>query len=251
VVEGDRLLVHIPEAVESSLTAEPIPLDVVFQNKDVAVVNKQAGMVVHPAIGHAGGTLVNAALAAFPDLEGLRGELRPGIVHRLDKDTSGLLLIAKNERSQRWLQEQFRLRKVQKNYTALVDGKPPTAQGRIEVAIGRDPAHRQRMAAVRNDKGREAVTFYETAESFTRHTLLNVHPITGRTHQIRVHLAFLGCPVAGDRLYGLRRASLPIERQFLHAARLELLLPGEKEARVFEAPLPKELQNILDQLRHA
>lgn len=249
VQAGDKVRITIPPVRETELVAEAIPLEILFENKDVAVVNKAAGMVVHPAAGHTSGTLVHAALHLLPDLEGIGGELRPGVVHRLDKETSGLILLAKNERSHHWLQEQFRLRKVKKTYQALVDGRPPTRQGRIEVAIGRDSVNRKRMAAVTADKGREAVTLYETEEQFPAHTFLTVHPQTGRTHQIRVHLAFLGCPVVGDRLYGLRKPSLTINRHFLHARLLEVCLPGETVLRRFEAPLPQELTQLLNELR--
>jgi 23S rRNA pseudouridine1911/1915/1917 synthase len=171
------------------------------------------------------------------------------VVHRLDKDTSGLILLAKNERAHHWLVDQFRLRKVRKTYLALVDGKPPTPKGRIEAPIGRDPSNRQRMAVVGTDKGREAVSEYFTRENFLHHTLLDVHPLTGRTHQIRVHMAFLGCPVAGDSVYGPRKPSLPLDRQFLHAWRLSLVLPGEDQEQEFVAPLPVELESVLTELR--
>lgn len=246
---GAWVEVHIPPPRPSPLTAEAIPLDVVFENAELLVVNKPAGMVVHPAPGHEGGTLVNAILGYAADLAGIGGEKRPGIVHRLDKDTSGLLLIAKNEAAQRWLQEQFKSRQVEKVYLALVDGAPPTPDGRIEAAIGRDPVQRKKMAIVPAGKGRAAVSEYRTIERFPQHTLLEVHPLTGRTHQIRLHLAFLGCPVAGDTVYGRRQPTVPLERHFLHALRLKITLPGESEPRLFEAPLPDDLQAVLDHLR--
>ena len=246
---GQRVRVRIPAPMEIGLIAEDIPLDIIFENEDVLVVNKAAGMVVHPALGHPGGTLVNAAMAHAPDLEGIGGEMRPGVVHRLDKDTSGLIIVAKNDHSHQWLIDQFRLRKVRKIYQALVDGHPPTPKGRIEAPIGRDFSNRQRMAVVALDKGREAISEYFTRETFTRHTLLDVHPLTGRTHQIRVHLAFLGCPVVADPVYGQRKPSVDLKRQFLHAWRLELVLPGEEQERVFEAPLPEDLETVLRNLR--
>ena len=246
---GSRVQVEVPPVVPTDLVPEAIPLQVVFENEDVMVINKPAGMVVHPAAGHASGTLVHAALAHAPELEGIGGEQRPGIVHRLDKDTSGLILVAKNDRTHRWLQDQFRLRKVNKVYLALVDGAPPTPSGRIEAPIGRDPSHGKKMAIAKPQRGREAVTEYQTREKFTHHTLIEAHPLTGRTHQIRLHLAFLGCPIVGDAVYGHRKFSLPIERHFLHAARLSVQLPGEKAARTFEAPLPPELEAVLAGLR--
>ncbi len=242
---GEAILVHVPPAEPAGLVPEDIPLEIVFENEDVMVVDKPAGLVVHPAAGHPYGTLVAAALAHAPEMEGVGGELRPGLVHRLDKDTSGLILLAKNERAQRFLQKQFQERKVRKTYIALVDGRPQTPSGRIEAPIGRDPRERKRMAVVPAAKGRAAVSEYKTLENFPQHTLLEVHPLTGRTHQIRVHLAFIGCPVTGDTVYGKRHSSLPLERHFLHAARLSLHLPGDEQPRAFETPLPNDLQDIL------
>ncbi len=250
VVEtGDVVEVRVPPPEPSQLVPEDIPLQVVYEDRRLMVINKPAGMVVHPAAGHASGTLVHAALAHVPELEGINGEQRPGVVHRLDKDTSGLILMAKDDRTQRWLQDQFRLRKVRKTYLAMVDGHPPTPQGRVEAPIGRDPAHRKQMAITSPEKGREAVSEYYTRQRFSEHTLLEVHPLTGRTHQIRLHLAFIGCPIVGDLVYGRKKLSLPVTRQFLHAARLEITLPGEQEPRMFEAPLPPDLQAVLSKLQ--
>ncbi len=248
---GERVSVRIPPTQSVGLVAEDIPLDVIFENDELIVVNKPAGMVVHPGAGHESGTLVNAVLGYEPDIEGIGGEERPGVVHRLDKDTSGLIILAKNERAHRWLQDQFRLRKVEKTYLALVDGKPPTPSGRVEAPIGRDPSHRKQMAVTTLERGREAVSEYKTLQSFPRHTLLEFHPHTGRTHQIRLHCAFLGCPIVADPIYGHKRASLDLNRHFLHAFRLKITLPGEKEPRNFEAPLPADLVGVLDALRSA
>lgn len=247
---GFQVTVRVPPAAPTDLIAEEIPLDIVFENDDLVVVNKPAGMVVHPAAGHTSGTLVNAMLGYDPEIEGIGGEERPGVVHRLDKETSGLILLAKNERAHRWLQDQFRLRKVDKTYLALVDAKPPTPTGRVEAHIGRDPSHRKRMAVVPESRGRAAISEYKTLESFRNHTLLEFHPLTGRTHQIRLHCAFLGCPIVGDEVYGRKKFSVDISRHFLHAYRLRIVLPGEKEARVFEAPLPEELEQVLVSLRN-
>jgi 23S rRNA pseudouridine1911/1915/1917 synthase len=249
VENGDVVEVRIPPPEPSQLVPEAIPLQVVYEDSHLMVINKPAGMVVHPAAGHASGTLVHAALAHAPELEGINGEQRPGVVHRLDKDTSGLILMAKDDKTQRWLQDQFRLRKVRKTYLALVDGHPPTPQGRIEAPIGRDPAHRKQMAITAPEKGREAVSEYFTRQRFEVHTLLEVRPLTGRTHQIRLHLAFIGCPIVGDLVYGRKKPSLPIARQFLHAARLEVTLPGEQAPQIFEAPLPADLQAVLSKLQ--
>ena len=247
---GFGVTVRVPPAAPTDLVAEDIPLDIVFENEDLIVVNKPAGMVVHPAAGHSSGTLVNAVLGYEPDIEGIGGEERPGVVHRLDKETSGLILLAKNERAHRGLQDQFRLRKVEKTYLALVDGKPPTPSGRVESHIGRDPSHRKRMAIVPESRGREAISEYKTVESFRDHTLLEFHPLTGRTHQIRLHCAFLGCPIVGDEIYGRKKISVEIGRHFLHAYRLKIILPGDNDPRLFEAPLPNELAQVLDSLRH-
>jgi 23S rRNA pseudouridine1911/1915/1917 synthase len=246
---GMEIQVRVPAAQPSELQAENIPLDVLFENEDVMVINKPAGMVVHPAAGHDSGTLVQAALGHAPELEGISGEQRPGVVHRLDKDTSGIILMAKNDRSHHWLQDQFRLRKVKKVYLALVDGHPPTPSGRVEAPIGRDPVHRKEMAIVRPDKGREAITEYKVIENFADHALVEAYPQTGRTHQIRLHLAFIGCPIVGDLVYGHRKASVEIERHFLHAIQISVTLPGEKMPRTFRAELPDELQKVLIHLR--
>ncbi len=240
-----HIIVEIPPPQPSELVAEEIALDIVFENDDLLVVNKPAGMVVHPSAGHQSGTLVHAALAHADDIEGVGGVQRPGVVHRLDKDTSGLILMAKNDESHQWLQDQFSSRQVDKVYLALVDGNPPTPRGKVEAAIGRDPNNRKKMAVVPPGKGRAAVSEYSTLRKFQAHTLLEMHPITGRTHQIRVHLAFLKCPVVGDRVYGRRHPSLPLDRQFLHAARLRICLPGDDDLSEFEAPLPKDLSSIL------
>lgn len=246
---GEQIEVRIPPPAPGGLIAESIPLDILFENEDLLVVNKPAGMVVHPSPGHDAGTLVHAVLGHVPGLEGIGGEIRPGVVHRLDKDTSGLILLAKNERAHRWLQDQFRLRKVEKTYLALVDGAPPTPSGRVEASLGRDPAHRKRMAILPPGKGREAASEYRTLERYKAHTLLEVHPLTGRTHQIRLHLAFLGCPVVGDRVYGKKKPTVEISRQFLHAQKLKIILPGEQAPILFLAALPSELVNVLEYLR--
>lgn len=246
---GEEVVIAIPEPEPSKILAEAIALDIIFENSDLLIINKPAGMVVHPALGHANGTLVNAALGHAPDLEGVGGEKRPGIVHRLDKDTSGLIVVAKNDTSHHWLQKQFKNRTVNKTYLTLVDGHPRTPNGRIEASIGRDPSHRQKMAVTSETKGRASVSEYFTKETFPNHTLLEVHLLTGRTHQIRVHMAFIGCPVAGDTVYGRKKVTVPLTRQFLHAAQLEIRLPGETVARVFEAPLPLDLQSCLDYLK--
>ena len=249
-LEGSEVIeLRIPPTKQTVLEAEEIPLNVLFENGDLLVIDKPAGMVVHPSVGHDSGTLVHAVLAHSPDIQGIGGERRPGVVHRLDKDTSGIILMAKNDAAYQALQEQFSERTVEKTYLALVDGIPPTPSGRIEASIGRDPGHRQKMAVVPENKGRPAISIYSSAETFSEHTLLEVHPITGRTHQIRLHLAFIGCPVVGDRVYGRRTPSLKVKRQFLHAAKIMIRLPGDDDPKTFEAPMPEDLEIILASLR--
>jgi 23S rRNA pseudouridine1911/1915/1917 synthase len=249
IFPGQVIEVEILPPEPSELSAEKIELKIIFENEDVIVVDKPAGMVVHPSAGHAHGTLVNAVLGKDGVNSQINGEIRPGIVHRLDRDTSGLIVIAKNESSLQFLQEQFHNRKVNKTYLALVDGHPPSPAGRIETPIGRDPRDRKRMAVVEPVKGRQAVTEYKVIENFQDNDLLEVHPLTGRTHQIRVHLKFIHCPVSGDPVYGKTKTSLPINRQFLHAAILQIRLPGEDFERRFESSLPDDLQNTLEFLR--
>jgi len=248
---GAKVQVRIPPSEPVDLVPEAIPLDILYENDDLLVVNKPAGMVVHPSAGHDSGTLVHAALAHAPEMAGIGGEKRPGVVHRLDKDTSGIILLAKNDPAHHWLQDQFRLRKTQKVYLALVDGRPPTPEGRIEAPIGRSSTHRKLMGVTEPHKGREAVSEYFTRETFHAHTLLEVHPLTGRTHQIRVHLAFIKCPVAADTVYGHRKSSILLDRHFLHAWKLTIRLPGEKKPHTFVAPLAPELEQILMILRQS
>lgn len=242
--------VRLPAPAPASHQAQDLPIDILFENDDLLIINKAAGMVVHPAAGHLDGTLVNAVLGHDPALEGVGDEQRPGIVHRLDKDTSGLIVVAKNDRAHRDLQRQFKDRTVEKLYLALLDGQPPSRTGRIEAAIGRDPRDRKRMAVVPESLGRPAVTEYRVRETFAAHTLVEASLLTGRTHQIRLHFAYLKCPIVGDTVYGRRTPSLPLARQFLHAARLELTLPGTGERKSFVAPLPDDLAQVLEGLRH-
>ena len=250
LVNRDKVTIKIPPISDGKLIPEKLPLDIIFESDDVLVINKEAGMVVHPSAGHASGTLANAVLAHDPQLEGIGGERRPGIVHRLDKDTSGVVILAKHDRTYRWLQDQFKDRQVGKIYLALVDGTPPTPKGRVEAPVGRDFGNRQRMAVTSPGKGRDAISEYFTEETFEKHTLLRVRILTGRTHQIRLHMAFLNCPVVGDLLYGHRVCTIPsLHRQFLHAKQLSIILPGEVSPRTFEARIPKDLESALQAIK--
>jgi 23S rRNA pseudouridine1911/1915/1917 synthase len=248
--KGTEISITFPQIEEITLVPEEIPLDIIFENNDLMIVNKPAGMVVHPAFGHLTGTLVHAVLHHTPDLEDMGMDQRPGVVHRLDKDTSGLILIAKNDNSQRFLQDQFRKRSVHKTYYALTDGHPPTPTGRVEAPIGRDPANRKHMAIVPILRGKEAVTEYKVIEKFQHHALIEAYPQTGRTHQVRLHLAFLGCPIVGDRVYGHRKQLLAADRHMLHAFQIEIILPGETTPRIFQAPIPTDMKQLLQELKH-
>ena len=243
------LIVPAPEAL--AIEAEPdIDVPVVYEDADLLIVNKPAGLVVHPAPGHASGTLVNALLSRGEAFGGIAGVQRPGIVHRLDRDTSGLLMVAKHDAAQAGLMAQLKARRVKKAYVALVAGSVAATVGRIEAPIGRDPHHRIRMAVVPD--GRDAVTGYRVRERLPGWTLLELDLITGRTHQIRVHLAAIGHPVAGDVLYAsgaARRGPDGLERLFLHAAQLELASPRDGHLIRASAPLPDDLGAVLELLR--
>ena len=245
---GDLIVVSAPQPEPEEPVAEAIPLEIVYEDNALIVVNKPAGMVIHPAPGHRRGTLVNALLAHCPELAAAgedAGDARPGIVHRLDRDTSGLILTAKNEQIRRALQRQFKSHQVLKVYLALLDGRLQAARGRIEAPLGRDPHHRQRMAVVPG--GREAVTEYRLLAVYAGggYSLVEAEPKTGRTHQIRVHFASIGHPVVGDPVYGRRRTRLPLARQFLHAQRVGFTHPLTGQPLEFEAPLPDDLAAVL------
>jgi 23S rRNA pseudouridine1911/1915/1917 synthase len=250
VTPGQRVTVSLPpEDPEVAVLPQPIPLDIIYEDEHLIVVNKPAGMVVHPAPGHPDGTLVNALLAHCPMIAEAGRRERAGIVHRLDKETSGVLVVAKDENALKALHQQFRNRAVDKTYLALVRGRVQPPEGIIEVPIGRDPRDRQRMTALA--EGKYARTRYRAVEFFRKHTLLEAHPHTGRTHQVRVHLSWLGYPVVGDGRYGPRRQRLLKDRHFLHAHRLGLTHPNTGEKMTFEAPLPAELKAVLQRLRPA
>lgn len=250
VEPGEKVTVTLPpEEPATVVHSQSIPLDVIYEDEHLLVVNKPAGMVVHPGSGHPQGTLVNALLAHYPPIREVGPEDRAGIVHRLDKETSGALVVAKRQPVLEALQQQFRNREVEKTYLALVSGQVKPPEGIIEVPIGRDPTDRQRMAPV--PEGKYARTRYRVVRRFRRHTLLEAHPYTGRTHQLRVHLSWLGHPVVGDADYGPRRQRLLKDRHFLHASRLRFTHPVTGEEMTFLAPLPPELDEVLRRLRPA
>ncbi len=269
---GNVVALLRPARIEAQIEPEQVALSVVYEDADLLVVDKPAGMVVHPAPGHLRGTLVNALLGLDPSLA-LVGrsengaifsekmasfsDLRAGVVHRLDRETSGLLLVARSDAAFARLQRQFKTRRVEKTYLALVEGVPDAASGRVEAPVARDPAHRQRMAVLSENRGgRRAVTGFRVVQSYVsamsqqRHefSLLEVDLFTGRTHQIRVHMAFINHPVVGDRIYGRRKQRIPCPRQFLHAHRLVFTQPSTGQRIEVESPLPADLQGVLEHL---
>lgn len=253
---GERVQAILPELQSSDLVPEDIPLDVRYEDDDMIVVNKPAGMVVHPGTGHYRGTLANAVLYRCPDIKGVGGEMRPGIVHRLDKQTSGLIVVAKHDQALWYLQAQFKKRTVQKRYIALVEGQVQPPEALIDAPIGRDPSQRKKMAVIPprspySLQARPAQTAYRTIAGFDDYTLLACDLHTGRTHQIRVHLAYIRYPVVGDTIYGRRRRAFDLKRYFLHAAGITLKRPSDQQPISFTAELPAELQTILDQLHAA
>ena len=251
-VPGLVIELEVPDPRPLDLAPEPIPLSVVYEDADLLIVDKLAGLVVHPSAGHEGGTLVNALLARGSDYGGIAGVQRPGIVHRLDRDTSGLLMVAKNDRAQASLMAQLKERSIRKTYLGLVHGAVAATAGRIEAPIGRDRQHRTRMAVVAD--GRPSVTGYRVRERWREWTLLELDLVTGRTHQIRVHLAAIDHPLAGDPVYGTgtsRRGPAGLARLFLHSWRIELVSPTDGQTIRAEAPLPAELESVLDGLRAA
>lgn len=257
VKEGDQISVELPAPIPTSALAEDIAVPVLYEDADLLVVDKPTGMVVHPAAGHSSGTLVNALLHHVDDLSGIGGQLRPGIVHRLDKGTSGVMVVAKHDTAHEELARQFAEREVAKEYIALVWGVVQAGR-RIDLPIGRDPNNRQKMSA-RSRRARSAVTRITRAQHLKGVTLCQVAIATGRTHQIRVHLSAIGHPIVGDATYGGIRARVPqdlkpvlrLERPFLHAARLAFTHPTDGRAMSFEAPLPADLQRVLDLLHEA
>lgn len=248
VNEGDVIRLEIPELEQLEVEAENIPLDIVYEDSDVIVVNKPRGMVVHPAPGHYSGTLVNALMYHCKDLSGINGVIRPGIVHRIDKDTSGLIMVAKNDQAHESLVEQLKAKTTKRLYKAVVHGVIPHQHGTIDAPIGRDKKDRQSMT-VTEENSRDAVTHFTVLEVFDNFTYVQCELETGRTHQIRVHMKYIGYPLAGDPKYGPKKKTLDIDGQALHAAVLGFIHPRTGEEMVFEAPLPADMEELLHYLR--
>ena len=249
VQKGDKITITIPEIKKTALKPQDIPLDIIYEDNDILVVNKAKGMVVHPAAGNPEGTLVNAVMAHCKEnLSGIGGELRPGIVHRLDKDTSGLLIIAKNDKSHIQMSKQIQNREVKKIYIALVRGVIPENEATINMPIGRSIQDRKKMAVTK--KGKEAITHFQVLERFDKYTLLKIKIDTGRTHQIRVHMAEIGYPVVGDILYSNGKNEFGIEGQMLHAISLDFKHPITQKLLHLKAPLPEYFEEVLKKLRN-
>ena len=246
IENGDTITVTIPEPEEIDIKSEDIPLEIIFEDEDIVIINKTQGMVVHPGAGNPDGTLVNALLYHIDDLSGINGEIRPGIVHRLDKDTSGILVVAKNDTAHVHLSEQLQNRTVKRTYWAIVHDQIPHEHGTVDAPIGRDPNDRQKFTVIKD--GKEAITHFKVLEHFEKYTFVEISLETGRTHQIRVHFNYIKHPVAGDEIYGPRK-TLKGKGQFLHARALEFIHPRINEVMRFEADLPEIFEKNLATLR--
>ncbi len=247
VQANDNISIDVPEAKETKLKAQEIPLDIIYEDSDIIVVNKPKGMVVHPANGNPDGTLVNAILSICKNsLSGIGGELRPGIVHRLDKDTSGLIIVAKNDKAHINMSEQIKERNVKKTYIALVRGNVPEEEATINMPIGRSTKDRKKMAVTKN--GKQAITHFKVLKRYSKYTLLEIKIETGRTHQIRVHMAEIGYPVVGDAVYSNGKNEFGIEGQMLHAYKLEFMHPITNKHMELTAPLPQYFEEVLKKL---
>lgn len=244
---GDQVVVRIPEPEDAAIIAENIPLDIVYEDSDVIVINKPRGMVVHPAPGHSSGTVVNALMYHCKDLSGINGVLRPGIVHRIDKDTSGLLMAAKNDLAHVSLAEQLKEHTVSRKYIALVHGNLPHDQGTIDAPIGRDQNDRK-LFTVTEKNSKHSVTHFVVLERLVDYTIVELQLETGRTHQIRVHLKYIGYPLAGDPVYG-RNKTVALKGQALHAALLGFKHPRTGEFLEFEVPIPPDMEHVINSLR--
>lgn len=245
---GDRIIVTLPEPQPLDVQPENIPLDIIYEDEDVVVINKARGMVVHPAAGNLNGTLVNALLYHCKNLSGINGVIRPGIVHRLDKDTSGIMICAKNDQAHVSLSQQIQSKTAKRSYLCVVRGNIKTDSGTIETLISRDKNDRKKMAVVKED-GRNAITDYEVVERFGKYTIVKCNLRTGRTHQIRVHMEYLGYPIVGDPKYSPMKTPFSINGQALHSLTLDFIHPRTGEAMHFEAPLPEDMHKIVTRLR--
>jgi 23S rRNA pseudouridine1911/1915/1917 synthase len=262
VKSNEHILAQIPAPAPTKIVGESLPLNIIFEDQDLMVINKPAGMVVHPAAGHSTGTLVHGILYHCPDLEGIGGEKRPGIVHRLDKDTSGIMVVAKNAFTHHDLARQFKDRSIQKRYLALVIGSPQTAAGQIDLPVGRHPVERKKMST-HGSRGRDALTLWKVQERLPGAALLEIELKTGRTHQIRVHCQAMGYPIVGDPVYtqrgalkslahgnpALHQALKKAQRQMLHAWSLGFRHPADSRPLLFEVPIPEDMAAILNELR--
>lgn len=247
VKEGDQVEVEIPEVKPLEIKKEDTPLDIIYEDEDIIIINKPQGLVVHPSFGHESGTLVNAIMAHTKDLSGINGILRPGIIHRIDKNTSGLICIAKNDDAHHFLSAQLKDHTMHREYIALCRGVIKENQGEIDLPIGRSKTNRQKMC-VTKENSKEAITYFTVLKRFKEHTLINAKLKTGRTHQIRVHMSYIGYPIEGDDIYAKNGDKLYPNGQLLHAYKLTLIHPKTKEEMTFEAPLPNYFKEIIDNL---
>lgn len=248
VQEGDYITVNMPSPVKLEVLAEDIPLNIIYEDEDIVIINKEQGMVVHPAPGNYTGTLVNALLFQIKNLSSINGVIRPGIIHRLDKDTSGIIMVAKNDESHRFLSEQLKDRNVKREYIAIVHGVLNNAVGIINAPIGRDPRDRKKMTVI-NTNSKQAITHYSVIEEFTKYSLIRAQLETGRTHQIRVHLAYINHPVVGDMVYSRNPNNFNINKQLLHAKKLGFIHPRTKEYMEFETAIPQNFIEVLKILK--
>ena len=248
VKTNDKIDIEIPEVKPLEIKSEDIPLDIIYEDEDILIINKEQGMVVHPSLGHYEGTLVNAIMHHCDNLSGINGVMRPGIIHRIDKETSGLLCVAKNDIAHKFLSEQLKDHTMNREYIALCKGLIKESNGVINLPIGRNKSDRKKMG-VDKENGKEAITYIHVEERFIDHTLVTCKLKTGRTHQIRVHMAFIGYPIEGDKIYSRRANKVYDKGQLLHAYRLTLIHPRTKKEMSFEAPLPKYFTEVIEQLR--
>lgn len=247
VQEGDLIKVNIPKPVELKIVAEDLPIDIIYEDEDIIIVNKEQGMVVHPAPGNYSGTLVNALLFQIKNLSSINGIIRPGIIHRLDKDTSGIIMVAKNDEAHRFLSDQLKNRNVKREYIALVHGTLNIKENTINAPIGRDPKDRKKMTVI-NTNSKEAITHYKVIQEFKNYSLVSANLETGRTHQIRVHFAYIKHPIVGDLIYSRKTNKFNCDKQLLHAIKLGIIHPRTKEYMEFKTDIPERFQNIIETL---